>query len=74
MTGYLLCVLGECTVEDKWIVFIIVAVLVAVIFLMIFNTAKRKTKFFSDIDIDDLPQKLGTTIMMLFVDEIVNKL
>ena len=41
VAGYLIGVLGECTMEDKWIVFLIVAVLATVIFLMTFSFAKR---------------------------------
>ena len=66
VAGYLIGVLGECTVKDKWIVFLIIAVLAAVVFLVTFNFAKRKAKSFPNISIDDLPREKGITIMKPF--------
>ena len=41
VAGYLIGVLGDCTI-DRWIAFVIIGVLAAVMFLITFNIAKRK--------------------------------
>ena len=64
VAGYLLGVLGDCTI-DRWVAFII-GVLAAVIFFISFIIAKKKARMFPQIGIDELPREKGITIMKAF--------
>ena len=74
VAGYLIGILGECTIKDKWIAFLIVGLLASAIFLVTFIFAKRKAQLFPNIGIEDLPNENGVTIMKAFECEINNKL
>ena len=60
--GYLIGVLGECTM-DRWIALLIIGLLTCVLFIGTFKFAKNKAASFPTITDKDIPREKGVTIM-----------
>ena len=60
--GYLIGVLGECTI-DRWIALLIIGILTCVLFIGTFKYAKYKANSFPTITDEDIPREKGITIM-----------
>lgn len=59
--GYLIGVLGECTI-DRWTALLIVVMLTGVLFAGTFKYAKNKAASFPTITEKDIPRGIGITI------------
>lgn len=60
--GYLIGVLGECTMH-KWKALVIIALLTAALFAVPYKYAKTRAKNFRSISEDDIPHEKGITVM-----------
>ena len=60
--GYLIGVFGTCTM-NKWLAFLIISILVALLFLATHKYAMHKGMDFLTISADEIPRRKGTTVM-----------